>query len=156
MFLIIFCCIHNRFQIDEATSKLSKRMRKSLKLNEPTADLKLINWIEYPNNLLQIDHVNANSCSDSQETKLSNCTKWHDVSDSVHSKLVYIFINEIYRCAFVISIEFLEWIFQFITNRFSSTPCKDFLFYLTLMWLLNNNVLYMKIWQIVFSKRSVI
>uniref|UniRef100_A0A1B0ACH1 Uncharacterized protein n=1 Tax=Glossina pallidipes TaxID=7398 RepID=A0A1B0ACH1_GLOPL len=68
-----------KFQIDEATSKLSKRMRKSLKLNEPTADLKLINWIEYPNNLLQVDHVNTDSFSDSPETELNNCTKWHDL-----------------------------------------------------------------------------
>ncbi|XP_037899207.1 uncharacterized protein LOC119643792 isoform X2 [Glossina fuscipes] len=70
-----------KFQIDEATSKLSKRMRKSLKLNEPTAALKLINWIEYPNNLLQVDHVNTNSFSDSQETKLSSCTKWHHLQN---------------------------------------------------------------------------
>uniref|UniRef100_A0A1A9V611 Uncharacterized protein n=1 Tax=Glossina austeni TaxID=7395 RepID=A0A1A9V611_GLOAU len=70
-----------KFQIDEATSKLSKRTRKSLMLNKPTADLKLINWIEYPNNLLQVDHVNTNSFSDNQETELSSCTKWHDLEN---------------------------------------------------------------------------
>uniref|UniRef100_A0A1A9WQD6 Uncharacterized protein n=1 Tax=Glossina brevipalpis TaxID=37001 RepID=A0A1A9WQD6_9MUSC len=70
-----------KFRNDEAGSRLSKRTTKYLKQNERTATSNLINWIEYSNNLIQVNRPDTYCFPDGQNTELSRCAKWHDLKN---------------------------------------------------------------------------